>query len=90
MKTSITLNDNGSVTVSRDDAFTGERYERTYFTGGSEGLSYVFYTINGKNYQLCERMGSAGSTLMTARDNLLNTIRRELKKQNYDECKMLA
>jgi len=80
----------GSVTVSRDDVFTGERYERTYFTGKSEGFSYVYFTINGKTSQVCDRMGSTGSTLMTTRDNLIETIRRELKKQNDDERKILA
>ena len=90
MKTVIILNGNGSVTVHKDNAFTGERYDRTYFTGKSEGLSYVYFTVNGKTSQLCERMGSNGNALMTTRDNLLNTIRGEIKKQNYDERKMLA
>ena len=90
MKTAIILNGNGSVTVHKDNAFTEERCERTYFTGKSEGLSYVYFTVNGKTSQLCERMGSNGNALMTTRDNLLDAIRRELKKQNDDDRKMLA
>lgn len=89
MKTKIISNQNGSVTVSRNDAFTGERYERTYFTGKSEGLSYVYFTTaNGNISQVCERMRLRGITLMSSRDRLTETIRKELRKQRADELKI--
>jgi len=89
MKTKIISNQNGSVTVSRNDAFTGERYERTYFTGKSEGLSYVYFmTESGNTSQVCERMSFNGTTLMSSRDRLADVIRKELKKQRTDELKI--
>ena len=87
MKTKITVNQNRSVTVERDNAYTGERTDVTYFVGSSDGLGYVKYmNANGGTSQVCEGMSSRGNnTLMATRDSLPDVIRRELRKQRAAE-----
>lgn len=86
MKTKITVNQNRSVTVERDDVFSGERVERTYFVGATSGLGYVHYhTANGGSSQICEGMSGSGNTLMASRESLPAVLRQELRKQNARE-----
>ena len=86
MKTKITVNANRSVTVERDDIYSGERTQRTYFVGAATGLGYVhYYTANGGTFQICEGMCSTGNTLMASRDSLPAVLRRELRKLNAAE-----
>jgi len=86
MKTKITVNANSSVTVERDDIYSGERTQRTYFVGAASGLGYVcYYTANGGTSQICEGMSGSGNTLRASRQTLPDVLRRELRKLNATE-----
>ena len=90
MKTQIIVNSDSSVTIKKDDQYSGERIERTYFVAKSDGVGYVhFYTMNGGTSQICERMASTGATLRSSRNNLADVLRRELRKQRADELKFM-
>ena len=85
MKTKFTLNPNGSVTIAYDDM--GESIVRDFYTGKSDGLSYVY---DGHGKQICDRMRESGSTLMSSRDALISTLRTEFRKMRADEKKYAA
>lgn len=88
MKSKITVNANRSVTVERDDIYSGERTQRTYFVGAASGLGYVhYYTPSGGTSQICDGMRSSGATLMASRDSLPAVLRRELRKLNASKSK---
>lgn len=73
MKTIITEGNN-SVTINYDDALSGERITRKFFSGGM----YVKESDSAKRYpQVCERLSSTGSTLMATSETLAAVIRRE-------------
>lgn len=88
MKTKITV-DRNNVTVVRDDVFTGERRTTVYFaphtSDGSAG--YVRIRDGGGYSQVCERLESAGSTLMATPESLPRVIRRELRRRNAADAR---
>lgn len=65
MKTKFSKDSYGRVTVEYDCAFTGDRVSRT-FTCAQEG-GYVWELLKGGDrQQVCDRLGSRGSTLAAA------------------------
>jgi len=86
MKATIKRNANGSVTLTHDvDSSTFEdgrtRQSITYFCTGR----YVFeHSDTGNHRQVCNKLQNMGCTLMTSKENLLETIRKEWRKAFND------
>ena len=79
MRTSITQNQQGYVTLCYDDPRLQARLSMTFFCPPSGG--YVrLWTQDGQHSQVCDRLATRGSTLMApSRDALLSVIRREYR-----------
>ena len=89
MKTKITTDDQGRVTVEYDDDFhwTGETVRRTrVFTCPQEG-GYVREKMSNGNWeQVCDKLASMGSTLScSSRDVLVDLVRREYRAMRRAE-----
>lgn len=69
--------DHNYVTVSYDDAYTGERIERVMFCPNSGGYVREVVGINGNNRQVCERLEQMGTTLWATPEYLPKLIRKE-------------
>lgn len=87
MKTSITQDSNGYVTISYDDAISGARITTTYFAPrSSSGKAGYVKIADGRNYpQVCEGLASTGNTLTATPETLLSVIRREYRKMRASE-----
>ena len=73
-----------NVRISYDDAFTGDRVTRTFFTRGA----YIYESCyDGKDRQVCDRLETRGSTLHAPRNGapLLDVIRSEYKAMRSAE-----
>lgn len=86
MKTTITSDESGYVTISYDDKYDG-RVTRRFFCptdGGYVRESDAMHTYP----QVCERLANTGSTLMcSSRDQLINLIRREYRAMRREEMR---
>lgn len=84
MKTTITADQHGYVTISYDD-YLNERVTRTFFCPVNGG--YVKEQDKQQQYpQVCERLSSRGNTLeCSSRDKLLDLIRREYRAMRRAE-----
>lgn len=88
-RTSITVDKAGYVTISYDDEFAG-RVERTFFCPVDGG--YVRESDKAHRYpQVCEKLGSMGSTLVaSSREALPALIRREYRAMRRAEARRIA
>lgn len=79
MKSTFQHATNGDFVVSYDCPYLGERVTRRFWTREFDGRAgYVRETLpSGKDKQVCCRLGSMGSTLMSTHDDLEQIIRRE-------------
>ena len=85
MKTRITADDFGRVTVEYDDAIDGKRRSRFFSCPLAGGYVYEIFD-NGTNSQVCERLSHSGSTLIChSRDELVDLIRREYRRMRRQE-----
>lgn len=87
MKTKITIDNAGFVTINYDDAFNGDRIARTFFCPDQGG--YVReQDAAGRYPQVCERLGSMGNTLSaSSRIQLAEVIRREYRAMRRAEAR---
>ena len=86
MKTKITVNQNRSVTVDRDDYFSGKRTESTYYVVPLEEEAFVYLLTNtGAILQVCAGMSALGRPIRASRESLPAVLRRELRKLNAAE-----
>ena len=87
MKTKITTDQAGNVTISYDNGAwysDGERIERTFSCHPDGG--YVIEWRNNDWQQVCDRLAGMGSTLICRnRDFLPDLIRREYKAMRREE-----
>ena len=87
MKTKITTDEIGRVTISYDSRSwysDGERIERTFSYPPDGG--YVIEWRNGEWKPVCDRLAGMGSTLSCRnRDSLPDLIRREYKAMRREE-----
>ena len=82
--------DGSDVTVTRTCPLTGERDTTTYFVRGlSEGYVCI-RDAAGRFPQVCERLSSTGPTLRATTETLPAVIRRELRRRNRADAKILA
>jgi hypothetical protein len=74
----------GAVKIVYLDLFYGTpvQRERTFSTTSRDGLGSVIECIDGPHDypQVCERLAHGGSTLISTRDGLADTIRREYRR----------
>jgi hypothetical protein len=83
MKTTITSDDQGYITISYDCAYTGERITRTFFCPINGG--YVRESLHDYP-QVCEQLAHHGSTLTcSSRGHLIDVIRREYRAMRRAE-----
>ena len=89
MKTKITTDEIGRVTISYDSRSwysDGERIERTFSCPPDGG--YVIEWRNGDWKHVCDRLAGMGSTLSCrSREALPDLIRREYKAMRRDEAR---
>lgn len=85
MRATIRTDAQGNVTISYDDADSGERITTTYFVPMNGG--YVRVRDDRQQYpQVCERLSGGGSTLMcSSRGKLAEVIRREYRAMRRAE-----
>lgn len=90
MKTTIKTDAQGYVTISYDDADSGERITTTYFCPLNGG--YVRIRDAAQRYpQVCERLSGSGSTLMcSSREKLAEVVRREYRAMRRAEKREAA
>ncbi len=75
MRTKFTVNEDQSVTLKFTDIW-GTDWQDT-FSVYAHGLGYVRKS-DGK--QVCGQLAGSGETLISTKENLLSTIKREFKK----------
>ena len=76
MRTTITQDTYGDVTITADDDLTHERLSTIYYVPQPRG--YVRERRpNGSDQQVCALLSSRGWALTCSRDDLLQVIRRE-------------
>jgi hypothetical protein len=78
-RTTITLDD-GDVTVTWLDPMTDEMTTTKYFVPVGGGYVRI-RDKSGRCPQVCTALATSGDTLMSSRDGLLATIRREHKSR---------
>lgn len=82
MRTTITTDTQGYVTIAYDD--DGERVSRTFFAPVDGG--YVREVDSRGQYpQVCDKLYSRGSTLRATRAGLADVIRREWRARQVAE-----
>lgn len=80
----------GRVTISYAD-WTGKQRVRAFSTTRPEGPSYVIeIDARGQYPQVCERLSSTGSTLVSSRALLADVIRREYRAMRRAEARIEA
>jgi hypothetical protein len=86
MKTQIKAISDSQVQIKFADAYTGDVYEYNIWAPSNGG--YVRY--NGDK-QLCERLGSMGSTLMwSGKAPLVDMIRKEYRRMQQSAKRELS
>jgi len=87
MRTSISQDRQGYVTLCYDDPIIADRVTMTFFCPPDGG--YVrLWTRDGQHPQVCARLATQGSTLMApSRDALLSVIRREYRAMRREHAK---
>jgi len=91
MKTRITTDDFGRVTVEYDDAIDGTRRSRFFSCPTDGGYVYEYFWNNGTTSQVCEGLSRSGSTLTChSRDELVDLIRHEYRRMRRHEKQALG
>lgn len=84
-RTKITTESNGDVCIVYVDD-CDEVCERTFFVPIMTGGGYIRERDEAGRYpQVCEQLRRCGSTLMSTRDALADTIRREYRRMRAAE-----
>lgn len=85
MRTKITVDDYGDVSVLRDDPISGEITRVTYTVAPNTSPgrpSHVRIRDRAGQFpQVCERLSSTGRTLLATPESLPAVIRRELRRR---------
>lgn len=90
MKAVFDIDSVGRVTLSYDDAMTGERIVRE-FSCPPDGGYVIEFAKDGNTSQVCDRLAGMGSTLMAAnRAALASKIRAEYRAMRSAERREAA
>ena len=90
MRTSITQDQQGYVTLCYDDPLLTARVTMTFFCPPDGGYVRI-WRADGNHLQICNRLDVRGDTLISpSRDALLSVIRREYRAMKREHAKWYA